>query len=221
VTLPRAHVLARAAQAVRQGHPWIFSSQIQSWEPVPGPGDLVEVLDPQSRGVGYAYANPRTTLALRLLYTPSAGQRGTDGVPDERTELFRKLDRARSRRRDFDWQTDAYRLVWSEADGLPGLVVDCFGDRVVAQFLTAGMEKRKAWIVEWLVSHLKPRGVFERSEGVGRSREGLVPVRQWLYPASPAAELNAPAVIQEGPLRFWVDVVGGQKTGFYLDQRGW
>ncbi|NTV53443.1 MAG: class I SAM-dependent rRNA methyltransferase [Candidatus Firestonebacteria bacterium] len=219
MTLPRVHVQARAAEAVRQGHPWIFASQIHTWEFEPKPGALVEVLGPQSRCVGFAYANPRTTLALRMLYTPSAGQRGPDGVPEERTELFRKLDRARSRRQEYNWDTDAFRLVWSEADGLPGLVVDCFGDRVVAQFLTAGMEARKALVLEWLVSRLKPRGVFERSEGVGRSREGLQPVRQWLYPASPAEELNPPAVISEGPLRFWVDVVGGQKTGFYLDQR--
>jgi 23S rRNA (cytosine1962-C5)-methyltransferase len=154
-----------------------------------------------------------------MLYTPNAGQRGQDGVPDERAELFRKLDRAWSRRRTPAWSTDAYRLVWSEADGLPGLVVDCFGDRVVAQFLTAGMETRKSLILEWLVSHLKPRGIFERSEGVGRSREGLAKIRQWLYPVSVPSELDQPAVIQEGPLRFWVDVVSGQKTGFYLDQR--
>jgi 23S rRNA (cytosine1962-C5)-methyltransferase len=219
VTLPLVRVQARAAQAARQGHPWIFASQVQAWEPVPAPGDLVDVRDPQNHCVGFAYANPRTTLALRLLYTPRAGERSPAGVPDERLELFRKLDRARSRRAEFDWSTDACRLVWSEADGLPGLVVDCFADRVVAQFLTAGMEVRKALILEWLVARLKPRGIFERSEGLGRSREGLSPVRQWLYPPAPGEDLNQPVIIREGALRFWVDVVGGQKTGFYLDQR--
>ncbi len=214
MSLSKVSIQGRAAQSVRQGYPWVFSNQIQSWDLRPQTGELVEVLDPKAHTLGFAYANPHTTLALRMLYSPAAAQRGTNGLPDERVELFRKLDRAWSRRQTLALPTNAYRLVWSEADGLPGLVCDRFGDRWVVQCLTAGMEARKPLILEWLVSHLKPRGIFERSEGIGRSREGLLPVRQWLYPQHPEPELLEPVAIQEGALRFWVDVGGGRKPVF-------
>ncbi len=176
-------------------------------------------MDAAQTTLGFAYANPQITLALRMLYSPEAGVRGLDGEPNEQAELYRKLDRAWSRRQTLVLPTNAYRVVWSEADGLPGFVCDRFGDLVVMQCLTAGMEARKPILLEWIRSHLKPRGIFERSEGIGRTREGLLPVRGWLFPSEPDPSYAEPVTIQEGDLKFWVDVVGGQKTGFYLDQR--
>jgi 23S rRNA (cytosine1962-C5)-methyltransferase len=217
--IPKAIVIAPAAKAIRRGYCWVFANQIQAWEGEAQPGDLVAVAAPGGELLGYAYANPRTTLSLRLLYSPAAGRRGPSGVPDERLEIGRKLDRAWSRRRDLDLDGDAVRLVWSEADGLPGIVCDRFADVLVVQFLTAGAEHRRAWVLEWLASHLQLRGIFERSVGVGRAREGLPPRIGWAWLPVGAPQLETSVAFREGPLSFQVDLAGGQKTGFYLDQR--
>lgn len=216
---PRLRVSAQAAAVVRRGYPWIFAGQITSSARGLTPGDLVEVLGPDGQTLGFAYVNPRTQIALRLLYSPAAGARYPNGVPDERVELGRKLDRAWTRRQELKLDTDAVRLIWSEADGLPGVVSDRFGDLVVVQFLTAGAERRRGPVIEWLASHLRPRGIYERSLGPGRSREGLPPRLGWAWLPAGAGEPEPGVVITEGPLRFRVDVAGGQKTGFYLDQR--
>ncbi|MBN1596439.1 hypothetical protein JW933_10985, partial [candidate division FCPU426 bacterium] len=153
-----------AAQRVARGYPWVFSNQITTWEAMVGPGELVEVCDRRGRSLGYGYANPDVFLCIRLLYTTAAGRRG-GGVPDETAELMRKLNRARSRRLNLHLDSDAYRLVWSEADGLPGLVCDVYRDVVVLQALTAGMERRKPRVLDWLLRSCRPRGVYERSDG--------------------------------------------------------
>jgi 23S rRNA (cytosine1962-C5)-methyltransferase len=217
--LPHARITTQAAAVVRRGYPWIFAGQIMTCDRALAAGDLVEVRDPEEQTLGFAYANPKAQLALRMLYSPAAGARYPDGVPDERVELGRKLDRAWTRRQELKLDSDAVRLIWSEADGLPGVVCDRFADLAVVQFLTAGAERRRDLVIEWLASHLKPRGIFERSLGPGRSREGLPPHLGWAWLPTGAAEPDPVLTIQEGPLRFRVDVAGGQKTGFYLDQR--
>jgi 23S rRNA (cytosine1962-C5)-methyltransferase len=110
-------------------------------------------------------------------------------------------------------------LVWSEADGLPGIVCDRFADVLVVQFLTAGAERRREWVLEWMASRLKPRGIYERSLGVGRAREGLAPRTGWIQTPAGEAETATRVTFNEGPLRFCVDLAESQKTGFYLDQR--
>ena len=114
-SLPHARISTPAAAVVHRGYPWVFAGQIMSCDRTLAPGDLVEVQDPEGQRLGFAYANPKTQLALRMLYSPAAGARYPDGMPDERVELGRKLDRAWTRRQKLKLDTDAVRLIWSEA----------------------------------------------------------------------------------------------------------
>jgi 23S rRNA (cytosine1962-C5)-methyltransferase len=211
------HVSSRAAQRLRHGYPWVFNNQIVHADADVAPGELVAVAGPHGQELGFAYANPRSVITLRLLYTAAAGRRGGEG-PQEDVELSRKLDRSWSRRKALRLDSDAWRLAWSEADGLPGFVCDVYGQLVVLQCLTAGASLRQPVVVDWLRAHLKPAGIFERSEGPGRLAEGLPVRRGWLWTPGPDAP-STTSEIHEGPLRFAVDVDAGHKTGFYLDQR--
>ncbi|MEW6516933.1 MAG: class I SAM-dependent rRNA methyltransferase [candidate division FCPU426 bacterium] len=210
-------VSSRAALRLRRGYPWVFDNQITRLDPGLAPGELVSVAGPSGQALGFAYANPRSVITLRLLYTPATGRGRSEG-PDEALEIGRKLDRALSRRRALKLDSDAWRLVWSEADGLPGFVCDLYGRIAVVQCLTAGAEQRRHWVADWLRTRLKPAGIFERSEGSGRAAEGLPPRREWLWTAG-SGQMATACEIHEGPLRFEVDVAQGHKTGFYLDQR--
>jgi len=217
VALAAINLKEPAAARVKRGHPWIYANAIAQWEGEVEPGDLVRVIAPGGELLGFAYANKENTIAARLLYSPAAGTRG-GGVPNEREEIFRKLDRALSRRNSLELDSDAWRLVWSEADGLPGVVCDVYGPLVVLQLLTAGADKRREWVVEWLATRLKPAGIYERSEGAGRLQEGKSPRRGWLRRPAPA-EPDTRIAIHEGPAKYAVNVAAGHKTGFYLDQR--
>lgn len=215
--MKNVHVSSRAAQRLRHGYPWVFDNQIVHADPGAAPGELVAVAGPHGQALGFAYINPRSVITLRLLYSAASGRGRSEG-PEETAELGRKLDRAWSRRKALRLDSDAWRLVWSEADGLPGFVCDVYGRLVVLQCLTAGADQRRQIIADWLRAHLKPAGIFERSEGPGRSAEGLSARRGWLW--TPGADAPSTVVeIHEGPLRFAVDADAGHKTGFYLDQR--
>jgi len=216
--LKQVVVNAKAAKRLLQGYPWIFSGQIEEWRPKPDPGELVSILDTQGILLGFAYANPDNILALKYLYTPAAASRGQADRPDEALEIARKLDRCRSQRAALSLDSNAYRLVWSEADGLPGLICDDYHGFIVVQFLTRGMDQRRQYVLDWLISRMKPKGIFERSEGHGRSLEGLAPKRQWLWQPDPGHTVDH-CEIKEGPDLFQVDFEKGHKTGFYLDQR--
>lgn len=217
--IPKAIVDEQAAAALKRGYLWVYGRQIKSWEGSPQAGDLAAVSGPGGELLGFAYANPAAALTLRLLYSPAAGRRGPDGVPDENVEIARKLDRAWSRRQALQLDSNARRLIWSEADGLPGVVCDQFADVLVVQFFTAGAERRRDRVLDWLASHVKPAGIYERSLGPGRVREGLPPRQGWIRTAPGCPATDAVVAIEEGPLRFRVDLAAGQKTGFYLDQR--
>jgi 23S rRNA (cytosine1962-C5)-methyltransferase len=203
------------------------------------PENAVDVLDAGGRRLGRGFYNPRTSLACRIL------ARG-DEVVD--VALFRRrLEAALSFRRSAGLLAGAYRLCWSEADGLPGLVLDRYADTTVLQCGTLGMAHRAGWAAEALDT-LFPGGAVLRSDDATAARiEGFEPERAWLRaprpeaPAAPApAELppgptppeargstapdaSPPPVIEreiaEGGCRFRVRVGAGQKTGFYLDQR--
>ena len=114
-----------------------------------------------------------------------------------------------------DPHTTAYRLVYAESDGLPGLVVDCYGEWLAVQFLTLGVEARRKQLLDLLVELFAPRGIVERSDVAVRRQEGL-PLRRGLsWGEAPPPDLE---ILEHGQ-RFQVDLLGGQKTGFYLDQR--
>lgn len=120
------------------------------------------------------------------------------------------------RERELKGKTDAYRVINGEGDFLPGLIVDRYGETLVLQCLTAGMERLKGLLVDLLVSHFNPKTIYDRSDVPYRREEGLPEAKGLVY----GKEILGPVEIEEYGCRFRVDVKEGQKTGFYLDQRG-
>ena len=196
-------------------HPWIFSGAVARLVGEPAPGDLVTVADHNGAALATGYYNAQSQIQVRLLsWEPERAidegfwrgrlQQALEG----RSTISKEAESGNT-------PTTALRLVNAEADGLPGLVVDRYGDYVVMQCLTLGIELRKDSLVEMLVDLLHPAGILERSDVDVRVKEGLQPVVKTLYGDEPPAELT----IQENGFGFLVDVHRGHKTGFYLDQR--
>lgn len=189
-------------------HPWIFSGAIARAENAVD-GDTVNVCDASGKLLARGYYNSRSQIAVRLWTWQDE--------PIERAFLRARLERSIAARRALldPSATNAYRLVNAESDLIPGLIVDRYADFVVAQFLTLGMEKRKAEIAELLAELLEPRGIYERSDVDVREKEGLAPAVGVLHGVEPPERIE----ICESKIRFLVDVKHGHKTGFYLDQR--
>jgi 23S rRNA (cytosine1962-C5)-methyltransferase len=188
------------------GHPWVFSNEIASDVKSYEPGSLVDVYTHGGTFVGRGYINPHSLIAVRLL----SRQRHTiDG------EFFRRrLEAAWRRRQRWYPEAHAYRLVYSEGDLLPGLIVDRYRDTLVLQTLTLGMELRTELICDALETLLQPRAIIARNDVGVRALEGL-PLQKTVL----RGEVPEPVEVWEGDLRFLVDPWEGQKTGFYLDQR--
>ncbi|HUM70134.1 MAG TPA: class I SAM-dependent rRNA methyltransferase, partial [Chloroflexota bacterium] len=195
---------------VRQRHPWVFSGAIAGVEGEPAPGDLVLVADRNGRALATAYTNPHSQIRARIL---------SWDVNEAIDAAFwqRRLARAIQARQllALEPQTTAYRLVNAEADGLPGLVVDRYGRFLVLQCLTLGIDRRKTLLAELLADLVQPEGIIERSDVDVRQKEGLSPATGLLWGAAPPETME----ILENGLRFQVQLAGGHKTGFYLDQR--
>jgi 23S rRNA (cytosine1962-C5)-methyltransferase len=193
---------------VRAGHPWIFSGAVASGLDGAEPGDPVRVLAAGGGFVAAGYANPRTAIAIRVLTL--------DDEAIDAALIARRLDEAiELRRLVVPPETTAYRLVNGEGDRLPGIVTDRYGDFLVCQLLTAGAARLAGVLVEALQARLAPRGIYERSEGGVRAEEGLGGARGSLAGEEPPARL----VVSEQGMQLVVDVVHGQKTGLFLDQR--
>ncbi len=193
---------------VRAGHPWIFSGAIASGLDGAEPGEPVRVTSEGGRFVAAGYANPRTAIAIRLLTL--------DDEPIDGALIARRVDEALALRRAvLPPDTTAFRVVNGEGDRLPGVIVDRYGDQLVCQLLTAGAARLVGPLVDALQAALAPRGISERSEGGVRAEEGLPGTRGVLAGEAPPARL----VVTEHGMRLVADVVHGQKTGLFLDQR--
>jgi len=191
-------------------HPWVFSGAIKRIEGEAADGEVVEVADYQGRFLARGYLNRRSQITVRLLTWDEGEVVGRDF-------WRRRLERAFASRQALanDPSTDAYRLVNAESDLLPGLIVDRYGDYLVAQFLTLGIERWKAELVSLMADLLNPRGIYERSDVEVRGKEGLAQVSGLLYGEEPPDLVE----VTENGHCFLVDVKRGHKTGFYLDQR--
>ncbi|MBE2232517.1 MAG: class I SAM-dependent rRNA methyltransferase [Anaerolinea sp.] len=197
-------------KSVRNRHPWLFSGAIHTIDPKANDGDIVDAHSNTGQWLARGYLNRRSQIQVRLLSWQA------DAAIDE--AFWRgRLQRALAGRASLaaDPQTTAYRLVHAESDGLPGLVVDRYGDWLVMQCLTLGVERIKPLLTRLLVELCQPAGIVERSDVEVRGKEGLRPAVGLLHGAAPAG----PVEIMEHGQRFLVDLLGGQKTGFYLDQR--
>ncbi len=191
-------------------HPWVFSGAIASVSGEPASGETVKVISSRKEPLGLAAYSPASSIRARIW---------TWDVEETIDQDFfaRRLRAAVERRKTtaLAGESDAYRLVHAESDGLPGLVVDRYADHLVFQFLTAGSEAWRAEMVELGLDAAGCRNAYERSDVEVRRLEGLSP-RCGALAGDPPPELLQ---IQENGLSFLVDIQRGQKTGFYLDQR--
>jgi len=192
---------------VRQGHPWVFSGALRELDPSLPPGAIVRLCAADGVPLGVGYVNPRCTIAVRLLSR-------RDEPIDARFVAGRIAAAAALRRRVVGTDTDAYRLINGEGDGLPGVLVDRYADVLVVQLLTAGADQLKPLLLQALTDVLRPRAVVERSEGAVRAAEGLAPSSGVLVGA-----LGEGEAVRENGLRFMVQPGAGQKTGHFCDQR--
>lgn len=193
-----------------QHHPWIFSGAIHTVRGRPENGETVEIISSQGKWLARGAYSPESQIRVRA-WTFAAGEKIDAGF--FRSRLAGALEARKALRLDAD--TTALRLVNSESDGLPGLIVDRYADYLVCQFLAAGAEFWKQTIVSELQQLVPCKGIYERSDIDVRSKEGLAPRTGRIAGEEPPEELE----IQENGCRFLVDVKQGHKTGFYLDQR--
>jgi 23S rRNA (cytosine1962-C5)-methyltransferase len=195
---------------VLRRHPWIFSGAVSSVDGDPAPGETVRVCSAEGDPVGVGAYSPDSQIRVRLWSFD--GEQTVDGA-----FIADRVARAVGARAPFlaEDATNAYRLVNAEADGVPGLTADRYGDWIVCQFTTVGAERWKREIVAALQTYSPCRGVFERSDVDVRAREGLEPITGVLAGERPPDRIE----LVENGCRYWVDVRRGHKTGFYLDQR--
>ena len=186
-------------------HPWIFDSAIARGGA--DPGETVRVESQKGEFLAWASFSPASKIRARV-WSFDAAQR------IDAAFLASTCARAVRARQRFDLQSDSMRLVHGESDGLPGLIVDRYGDTLVAQFLGAGAERWKATLADALLAETGLTGLYERSDTNSRSLEGLPSVAGWLRGDGPTD-----LAIQEHGWKLTLDIATGHKTGFYLDQR--
>ena len=197
---------ANRDKPLRHKHPWVFSGAIDRSEAASADGDVVDIVTSQGEFLARGYLNRQSQIAVRVL-TWDEGEAIDEGF------WARRLGPAMAWRVMGDHE--ARRLVNAESDGLPGLVVDRYGEWIILQALTLGIEKFKPIIVQQLHAILRPAGIYERSDVDVRQKEGLPQARGVLTGVEPPDRVE----IDEHGYRYLVDVKRGHKTGFYLDQR--
>ena len=209
VTYATASLKPYKEESLAGGHAWIFSGALQQPPHWIEAGGLVDVKSSRGQFVARGYYNPQTDIAIRILTRD----------PEEAIDaefIQKRVRHAVELRRVFNPElTNAYRLIHSEGDGLPGLVVDRFADILVMQTHTLGIERLQPMIVDALMQETGVSGILLRNEGMSRRREGL----EVEEPIVVAGNVPQQLLIRENNVQFLVDPWQGQKTGFFLDQR--
>lgn len=190
---------------IRAGHAWVYANEVQRIEGKGKNGDLATVCDSAGRFLGKGYINHLSKILVRIMIRD-------DSEPDR--EFFRsRIAAADAYRRRLGY-SDCYRVVFGEADGLPALIVDKYHDLLCIQVLSLGMELNKPLILDALIEHFSPRGIYERSDAAVREKEGLQ-----LFKGAVYGEFDPRVVIEENGLKMIADLENGQKTGYFLDQK--
>jgi 23S rRNA (cytosine1962-C5)-methyltransferase len=189
------------------GHPWIYKTELERTEGEIVPGQLVPVHNHLGQYMATGYWNPASQITVRVVSYEQL---------DEMTHAFftERFGRSLAHRERFLPGVRSYRLVYGEADFLPGLIVDRFEDVLVVQLLTLGMDRAREAIVSALIEVVHPRGIYERSDVSVRELEGLEQRKGLLY-----GECPQHVQITENGLQLQIDIIEGQKTGYFFDQR--
>jgi 23S rRNA (cytosine1962-C5)-methyltransferase len=197
-------ISARGEQRVRGGHPWIYRADVVDVDA--RGGDIVQVIGPRKRTIGYALFSDRSQIPIRMLTHGDA--------PADESLLRTRLQRAIRFRESLQLDATAYRLVHGEADLLPSLIVDRYANYLVVQALSQGMDRLLPVITALLQELIAPAGMLARNDPKVRTLEGLEQKIEDLAGAIPES-----VAVREGPVEYQVDLRRGQKTGLFLDQR--
>ena len=207
--MPSVKLKSTRDKIIHNKHPWIFSGAVETVVGNPAKGETVEILRSNGEIIGRGSYSPDSQIRVRVLsFNPE------DKIDDD--FLLKKVLSSFSLRTQIinQQETNAFRIINAESDGLPGVVVDKYGEYLVCQFLSAGAEYLKNNIVEILKEELKPKCIYERSDADVREKEKLEPVKELLFGTSPDDLIE----IKENGIKFFVDIKEGHKTGFYIDQ---
>jgi 23S rRNA (cytosine1962-C5)-methyltransferase len=202
---PSLRINARAANRIYSGHPWVFVSDIID-NGAAAAGDVVRVLDIKGKTLGTAHYSSTSQIALRLL------SRRAEQIDE--AFLAKRIEAALAFRQRVVQGSEAYRLIHAEGDLLPGLIVDRYGDWLVAQFLDQGMDRITDQVVSALTSVVRPKGIVARNDVPSRAKENLAQESKILM-----GELPPAIEFTMNQLRWRADLMSGQKTGVFLDQR--
>ena len=197
-------------KAVRQLHPWVFSGAIDQIKGNPENGDIIRVTDSNNDFLAYGFFNSKSRVAVRLLEW---------NLETEINESWwrRKIKIAVKHRDELNTEdTNTYRLIFSEADFLPGLIVDRYADFLSVQILTSGIENIKHIILDELQQLLSPKGIFDRSDASARAHEGMEASSGGILLGTEPPEFVS---VKENGIFYQVNIAEGQKSGFYCDQR--
>ena len=208
--MPSVILRKSADKFIKRKHPWIFSGAIEKVEGNPANGKTVQIFTSDKKLMGLGGFSPSSQIRVRVW----------SFNPEEKIDvdfIIKKIDQAKSLREKIlnTAKTNAYRIINSESDGLPGLIVDRYGEYLVCQFLSSGVEFLKVTITDVLNDIFKPKGIYERSDVDVREKEGLKPTKGLLRGKEPEELVE----ILENGFKFLVDIKEGHKTSFYLDQR--
>lgn len=187
------------------GHPWVYANEVAKIEGHDKQGSIAKVVGYDGRFIGYGYINHQSKIIVRLLTR--------DETPIDYNFFYNRIKQANDYRINLGYSNN-YRVVFGESDLLPGLIIDKYGDYLSVQFLALGMEVRKEMIVDILVDIFKPKGIYERSDVSVRTKEGLKETKGLLY-----GEVPDTVIIEENGIKLEIDIINGQKTGYFLDQK--
>jgi len=197
-------------KAVLQRHPWVFSGAIKRVKGSPNNGDIVKLINAKGDFMAYGFYNDQSRVALRLL-------EWDENVLVDDTWFREKVGIAVKSRADIlaDGTTNTCRLIFSESDYLPGLIVDKYNNHLAVQILTSGIENVMPVIIDELNNLLKPESIFDKSDASSREHEGLQTTNVALTLNSPPANVE----VKENGIVYNINIAEGQKSGFYCDQR--
>jgi len=199
IIAPRARIF--------HGHEWVYASEVKKSFGNPGPGDVISLKDFRDRPLGSAIYNPESQIVARRF-----SRRKQDLDPDF---FRRRIAQAVRHREQRGIDPSLARLVWSESDGIPGLIVDRYGDHLSVQLLTLAMDLRRDIIRDALIAELNPASIVLRNDSPSRRAEGMECGISMLHGENPG-----PFSVQANGIEFIIDLMDGQKTGLYLDQLG-
>ena len=197
-------------KAVLQLHPWVFSGALEKIKGSPENGEVVKVYSATNDFLAYGYYNNQSRVAVRLLSWNEEQQINEAWYEEKITQAISSRAHLAKNK-----DTNTYRLIFSEADFLPGLIVDKYDEFLSVQILSSGIEKAKDTIINILVKALNPKGIFDRSDATARTHEGITAENGLLWGENPPAFI----AVKENNITYNINIAEGQKSGFYCDQR--